>query len=116
MTGERINRKAGYELDLSLSTVYILELYHVASPHLQDSAPPMKGEGHGQAIACDHGASNYVTGRKRVWLPGRLLFRSKIILRGSIGSEQSVHYSELRGVRSSEVRNVLNLWQIQSVP
>ena len=58
MTGERINRKAGYELDLSLSTVYILELY-------QDSAPPTKGEGPGQAIARDHGASNYVTGRKR---------------------------------------------------
>ena len=33
--------------------------------------------------------------QKGVWLPGRLLFRSKIILRGLIGSEQSVRYSEL---------------------
>ena len=50
------------ELDLSLSTVYILELYHdiVVSPHLHDSAPPTKGEGPGQAIAHDHGASNSV--------------------------------------------------------
>ena len=43
--------------------------------------------------------------RKRARPPGRPLYRSKIILRGSIGS-----------VRSSEVRNVLSLRQIQSVP
>ena len=54
--------------------------------------------------------------RKGVWFHGRALFRSKIILRGSIGSEQSIRYSELRGCLSSEVHNVLSLWHIQSVP
>ena len=34
---------------------------------------------------------------KGMWLPDHPLFRSKIILRSSIGSEQSARYSELGG-------------------
>ena len=48
---------------------------------------------HGQAIS----ASNYVTSREKGcgFMTVRY-FRSKIIQRGSIGSEKSVRYSELR--------------------
>ena len=50
----------------------------------------------GQAMApC---ASNYVTGHKKgCGFRAVFYLEVKIVLRGSIGSEQSVHYSELGG-------------------
>ena len=51
--------------------------------------------GHGAS----NGASNYVTGREKGcgFMSVRYLEVTKIILRGLIGSEQSVRYSELGG-------------------
>ena len=76
-----------------------------------NAALPMKG----QAMApC---ASNYVTGHKKgcgFWAVSYL--EVKIVLRGSIGSKQSSVIVNWEVVRSSEVRDALNLWQIQSVP
>ena len=76
-----------------------------------DSAPTTKGEGPSQ----DHGASNYVTGREKMCGFLAVRYLEVIILRGLIGFEQSVRYSELRGCPllggSYCTRSI---WQIQS--
>ena len=53
---------------------------------------------------------------KGVWLPFLPLFLSKIVLRSSSGPNKSSIIVNWEVVRSLEVRNVLRLWQIQSVP
>ena len=51
----------------------------------------------------------------KVWFPECPLFGGKNTLQKRFGTKDSVHCSEFRGGRFSEVANVLQVWDFQSV-
>ena len=51
----------------------------------------------------------------KVWFPECPLFGDKNTLRKRFGAKDSVRCSEFRGGRFSEVANVLQVWDFQSV-
>ena len=51
----------------------------------------------------------------KVWFPECSLFGDKNTLRKRFGAKDSVRCSEFRGGRFSEVANVLQVWDFQSV-
>ena len=50
-----------------------------------------------------------------MWFPECPLFGGKNTLQKRFGTKDSVHCSEFRGGRFSEVANVLQVWDFQSV-
>ena len=63
-------------------------------------------------------ACRYKRGRGcnvKVWFPECPLFGGKNTLQKCFGTKDSVRYLEFRGGRFSEVANVLQVWDFQSV-